>query len=59
MKSGNTDKAEGKGKELKGKVKESAGRAVGDRDLEASGRADKAEGKVQNKAGDIKKVFNK
>lgn len=59
MKSGNQDKAEGKGKEMKGNLKEGAGRLTGNRDLEAEGRADRSEGKVQDKAGDIKKVFDK
>jgi uncharacterized protein YjbJ (UPF0337 family) len=59
MKSGNQDKAEGTGKDLKGKIKEGAGKVTGDRDMEASGRADQLEGKVQKKAGDVKKVFDK
>lgn len=58
MKSSNQDKAEGSGKDIKGKFKESAGAATGNRDLAREGRADQAEGKVQKKAGDIKKVFN-
>lgn len=59
MKSSNQDKAEGHGKELKGNLKEGAGKMVGNPNLEAEGRADQAEGKVQKKAGDVKKVFDK
>ncbi len=59
MKSSNQDKAEGTAKDLKGKVKEGAGKAVGNKELEAKGKGDQAEGKVQKKAGDVKKVFDK
>jgi uncharacterized protein YjbJ (UPF0337 family) len=60
------DKAENKVDELKGQGKESAGRATGDRDLEAEGRADQTEGKVKqagehvkDAAKDVKDGFNK
>jgi len=59
MKSSNKDKAKGTGKHVGGKIKETAGKAVGNERLQAAGRADQAEGKIQKKAGDIKKVFNK
>jgi uncharacterized protein YjbJ (UPF0337 family) len=59
MKSGNQDKLEGTGKDLKGKVKEAAGKAVGNRRLEAEGNVDQAEGKAQKKVGEVKKVFGK
>lgn len=59
MKSSNQDKAEGSAKDLKGKVKESVGRATGDRSLQARGNADQAAGKIQKKTGDVKKVFGK
>lgn len=47
------------GKDLKGKIKEGAGKAVGNERLQAEGQADQAEGKVQKKVGDVKKVFDK
>jgi uncharacterized protein YjbJ (UPF0337 family) len=59
MKSSTQDKAEGTGKQLKGGVKQAAGRAVGNPRLDAEGGADKAAGKVQKKVGDVKKVFDK
>lgn len=59
MKTSSRDKAEGLGKQAKGKIKATAGEATGDRELRASGRGDQAEGKVQKKVGDIKKVFGK
>lgn len=48
------DKAENKIDELKGQGKESAGRATGDRDLEAEGRADQTEGKVKQAGEHVK-----
>ena len=59
MKSSTQDKAEGTGNQLKGKIKEHAGKAVGDPNLRDEGRADQAAGKVQKKVGDVKKVFDK
>ena len=59
MKTSTQDKVEGTAKELKGKVKEVAGRAVGNPDLAERGRDEQAEGKIQKKVGDIKKVFDK
>ena len=59
MKSSTQDKAEGTAKDLKGRVKEAAGRAVGNPNLQDEGTADRVEGKVQKKAGDVKKVFGK
>lgn len=59
MKSSTHDKAAGTAKDLKGKVKEAAGRATRNPDLENEGTADRVEGKVQKKVGDVKKVFGK
>lgn len=59
MKSSTQDKVKGTAKDIKGKVKETAGRAVGNPDLEAEGAGDRAAGKTQKKIGDVKKVFNK
>jgi len=53
------DKIKGKATELKGDVKEGAGKLFNDKKLEAEGKADQVAGKVQEKVGDIKKVFDK
>jgi uncharacterized protein YjbJ (UPF0337 family) len=59
---GERDRAEGTWDKTKGKVKEAAGKASNDRDLEAEGRrdqvkggAEKAAGKVKDAAADVKK----
>lgn len=59
MKSSTQDKIQGTAKDAKGKIKESAGRAVGNPNLRDEGTADRMEGKVQKKAGDVKKVFGR
>ena len=48
------DRVVGSAKVVKGKVKETVGKAVGDAKLEAEGTADKIEGKVQNAVGGLK-----
>ena len=48
------DRVAGSAKEIKGAVKQVAGKAVGDAKLESEGRADKIEGKVQNAIGGVK-----
>jgi uncharacterized protein YjbJ (UPF0337 family) len=59
MKSSTKDKIKGSAKEAAGKVKETAGRTTGNRDMEDRGTAEKVGGKIQRKVGDIKKVFGK
>jgi uncharacterized protein YjbJ (UPF0337 family) len=59
MKSSSQDKAEGKWHKVKGKIKQVAGKAVGDRDLEAEGKAENVDGKVQEKIAEIKAVVGK
>lgn len=59
MKSGNQDKAEGKFHEIKGKVKEKAGKLTDNPKLEGEGVGEKIAGKAQGKLGDIKKVLGK
>jgi uncharacterized protein YjbJ (UPF0337 family) len=51
------DQLEGKFHEVKGKVKEEAGHAVGNPDVEAEGQSEKLAGKVQKKVGQVEKVF--
>ena len=48
------DEMKGAGKDLKGSVKEAAGRAAGDPELEAEGSAERVEGKVQKGVGALK-----
>jgi uncharacterized protein YjbJ (UPF0337 family) len=56
MKSSSRDKAEGKWHKVKGKIKQVAGKAVGNRNSEAEGKAEHTDGKVQEKIGQIKEV---
>lgn len=57
MKSSLKDKAEGAFHEVKGKVKEVAGKLTDNPKLEAEGTAEKIAGKVQGKIGEVKKVL--
>lgn len=49
-----TDRLEGKGKELGGTIQEKVGSLTGDQDLQARGEETKQEGKVQNLWGKVK-----
>ena len=57
MKSGTQDKIEGTAKNLAGRVKEGAGKALGNPRLEAQGDCDQVKGNAQKKVGKIKKAF--
>lgn len=59
MKSSTREKAEGKWHQVKGKIKETGGKAVGNEELEAEGKGENLKGKVQEKVGEIKKVLEK
>jgi uncharacterized protein YjbJ (UPF0337 family) len=48
------DRVEGSAHQAKGKVKEVAGKVLGDAKLEGEGKAEKTAGKVQNAVGGIK-----
>jgi len=48
------DRVAGSVKTATGAVKEKAGKALGDRDLETEGKVQKVEGKVQNAVGNAK-----
>jgi uncharacterized protein YjbJ (UPF0337 family) len=50
------DEMKGAGKDAKGAMKESLGRATGDERLEAEGTGDRVEGKVQKAAGNLKEA---
>lgn len=51
---GLADKAKNEAQTVKGKAKEAAGRATGDRSLEAEGRADRTAGNVKQAGEKIK-----
>jgi uncharacterized protein YjbJ (UPF0337 family) len=57
MKSSTKDQAEGTLHELKGKIKEVAGKLSDNPELEAEGTGEKIAGKVQEKIGQVKKVL--
>ncbi|MBN1829678.1 MAG: CsbD family protein [Deltaproteobacteria bacterium] len=57
MKSSTRDKAEGMFHEVKGKVKEAAGKVIDNPEMEAEGAGEKIAGKVQKKIGQVKKVL--
>lgn len=59
MNSGAKDKAQGKAREMKGRVKEVAGKVTNRPDIEKEGTDEKTAGIVQHKVGQIKKVFGK
>ena len=48
------DRIKGAAVQVKGAVKEAAGKYTGDAKLEAEGKADKLAGKVQNAVGGLK-----
>ena len=59
MKSSTKDQVQGTFHELKGKVKEVAGKLSDNPKLEGEGTGEKIAGKVQEKIGQVKKVFGK
>ena len=59
MKSSTEDRAQGMFENLVGKLKQIAGIATGNHELEAKGKAQTFAGKTQEKLGDIKKVVGK
>jgi uncharacterized protein YjbJ (UPF0337 family) len=53
------DRIAGAAKELRGSIKETIGKAVGDAKLQSDGKTDKVEGKVQNAVGGLKDALKK
>lgn len=47
----NKDEIKGKGKRIKGKIKDKVGEVIGNRELEAEGEAERIEGAVQESVG--------
>ena len=56
MKDSTKDQAAGKAHEVKGAIKEKAGKVVNDPELEAEGQDEKTAGKIQKKVGQVEKV---
>lgn len=50
----NKDQVKGRVEQAKGSVKETTGKALGDRELQGKGKIDKATGKAQATYGDLK-----
>jgi uncharacterized protein YjbJ (UPF0337 family) len=48
------DRIAGSAKQVKGALKQVAGKVVGDAKLESEGQADKVEGEIQNAIGSLK-----
>jgi uncharacterized protein YjbJ (UPF0337 family) len=44
----------GTAEKVKGSIKDTAGKAVGDKKMQTEGKADKAKGSAHNMAGDLK-----
>jgi uncharacterized protein YjbJ (UPF0337 family) len=57
MKNSTRDRAAGKAREVKGKIKEKVGRATKNPHLENEGRDEKIGGKIRKKIGQVEKVF--
>ena len=55
---GAEDSLSGKGKDLKGKVKDAAGGLTGDTSLQGEGKLDQAKGKVQDTLGKGKRKLD-
>ena len=59
MKSSTKDNIGGKMHQVKGKIKETAGKVVGNRNLEGEGKDEKLGGKIQEKIGQVEKIVGK
>ncbi len=55
----NKDQVAGVAKQIKGSVKQAAGKATGNRRVQAEGMAEKVSGKVQKTYGDVKDKVRK
>jgi uncharacterized protein YjbJ (UPF0337 family) len=59
MKDSTKDQIEGEAHEVKGKIKETLGKATNDPNLHAEGQDEKLGGKIQKKVGQVEKVLEK
>ncbi|MDX8433364.1 MULTISPECIES: CsbD family protein [Mesorhizobium] len=55
----NIDQIAGLAKQIKGSIRQTVGKATGNRPMQIRGIADKATGKVQKACGDMKAVIKK
>ncbi|HKQ79508.1 MAG TPA: CsbD family protein [Blastocatellia bacterium] len=55
----NKDEVKGKGKKIKGEVKDKVGEIIGNPDLEAEGEAERIEGVVQESFGRTRRKIGK
>jgi len=53
------DKAAHKATEVKGDIKETAGKVTGDREMETEGQADQAKGNLKQAGDKVKDAFTK
>jgi uncharacterized protein YjbJ (UPF0337 family) len=51
----NKDEVEGKGKQIKGTIKDKTGEVVGNHELEAEGEAEHSAGKAQESVGEARR----
>jgi uncharacterized protein YjbJ (UPF0337 family) len=58
IKESTKDQAAGRAREIKGKIKKQAGRAINRPDIENRGANEEVAGKVQRKVGEVEKVFD-
>ena len=49
----------GAGNKAAGELKQAAGKAIGNKEMQAKGKGQELKGKVQDKIGDVKDVFKK
>ncbi len=54
----NTEEEKGKGKQVKGKLREAAGVLTDNKEMQAKGKIEKIEGKTREKIGKLKKELN-
>lgn len=59
MKRSTKNQIKGRGRELKGTIKEKTGRATNNRSMQAEGAMERMGGKLQKKAGDVEKDAEK
>jgi uncharacterized protein YjbJ (UPF0337 family) len=53
----NKDRIRGSAQQVKGKMKEVAGKVTGDRKIEGQGKADQLKGKVRSAVGGLKETL--
>ena len=59
MKPSTENELKGKAHEVKGAVKETVGKVIGNPELEAEGNHEGVDGKIQKKVGEVEKVIEK